>query len=171
MRTPLRVAAVYGLLFHAVVAAIVVWVARSHRARIEPGFWWVAVPLVLAAGAGGFALVAGPYLRRRNDRRRGVVLVDALVGMLAECVTVVQLALLFGAVAAARTGGGAAAALAAFASNASFVALYAAASFLEQILVVGNAAGLVGWWLLKRAGRVGASAPHAGAPSAGPAGG
>ena len=113
------------------------------------------MPLLLVAAAAVYALVIGPYLARRDPGKRWVVLNDCLLGMLAECAVVTVFALLHGVIAAlpALPEAGAGGFLVAAAANASFALLYALANFMDQILVIGNAAGLVGWWLLRR-GRV-----------------
>lgn len=140
----------YGLAFHVLVVAAVAWTGHRNRAGIPATFWLEAVPPFLAAALAVYALVVAPYVPRRATTR-GAVLFDSAVGMFAETAVFVLAAFLYGVVAAApaaREGIGA------WASSATsmtyFAVLWSFGSFFLQILVVGNAAGLVGWWVLKR---------------------
>jgi hypothetical protein len=101
-----------------------------------------------------YAFVVGPYLPRRPTTK-GAVLFDSAVGMFAECALVVLTAILYAFIASARApvGGGIGPYFADVASTALFAFLWSFGSFITQILVVGNAAGLVGWWVLKRLAR------------------
>jgi hypothetical protein len=164
MSSPTTRAAVFGLAFHGAVSAGAVAVAAANHARVDGRFWVLSVPLVLIAGAAAYALVVGPYLSRRSSAGRSVVLVDCLIGMLAECAAVALFALLFGLSSGLGTlpQGGASGVLVTAANGAAFALLYAAANFMEQILVIGNAAGLAGWLILRRAPRSG-QAPDRGA--------
>jgi hypothetical protein len=140
----------YGLLFHAVVVAVVVAIALKNRAAIEPLFWAVAVPSLLVAAFVVYALAVSRYVARRDAQRKGVVFFDALVGMAAEPAIVALTALgygLFAAVADAQAGAGY---LGALGNRTAFGFLYAVANFMTQILVIGNAAGLVGFVVLKK---------------------
>lgn len=140
----------YGLLFHAVVVAVVVGIAVKNRAPIEPTFWLAAVPSLLVAAFVVYALAVSAYVARR-EQRKGAVLFDALVGMVAEPAIVALTALGYGlaaAIAGAQAGAGGF--LGELGNRAVFGFLYAIANFLTQILVIGNAAGFVGFVVLKK---------------------
>jgi hypothetical protein len=106
----------------------------------------VAVPVLLVSALVAYALVVAPYVPKRS-KRRGVVLFDCLVGMLAELVILVLTSVGYGAIAALLQG----APPVAVASAAMLTMLYAFAAFLTQVLAVGNAAGLLGWLILEKA--------------------
>jgi hypothetical protein len=143
----------YGVAFHLAVALVAAWVGHRNRADIPASFWGQALPPFLVAAFAVYAGLVAPYVPRRATTR-GAVLFDSAVGMFAEVAVFVLAALLHAAVAAlpaAREG------IAAWASTAASTTLLAVlwsfGSFFLQILVVGNAAGLVGWWVLKRVPR------------------
>jgi hypothetical protein len=150
MRTTRLSVGLYGLLFHAAVVGAVAWVGHRNQAGIPARFWPVAVPPFLAAAFAVYAVVVAPYVPRRATTR-GAVLFDSAVGMFAETAVFVLAAFLYAVIdagPAAREGLGAWASAAA--RTTFFAVLWSFGSFFLQILVVGNAAGLVGWWVLKR---------------------
>jgi hypothetical protein len=159
MRTTRLSVGLYGLLFHAAVVGIAAWVGQRNQAGIPARFWLEAAPPFLAAAFAVYAVVVAPYVPRRATTR-GAVLFDSVVGMLAETAVFVLAALLHGAAAAAPAArGGLGAWASAWAATSAFAILWAFGSFFLQILVVGNAAGLVGWWVLKRLAARAAAAP------------
>jgi hypothetical protein len=139
----------YGLVFHAIVAAIAVAVALRNQARIGTGVFAVVVPALLAAGFLVYAVVVAPYVAKRS---RASVLWDSAVGMLAEVAVAVVTSVLYAVLMSAQAlaSGGAGELLSSFAANATFAFLYTLGNFFVQVLVIGNAAGLVGWWILKK---------------------
>lgn len=144
-------AGLYGLVFHAIVAGVVVGVAHANQVEVPLVFWAAAVPAMLAGAALVYATLVASYLSRRAPRR-GLIFYDSAVGMLAEVAIMVVTAVLYavlasgGALAAEGLGGY----LAAVASGAIVGFLWSFGSFFTQLLVVGNAAGLVGWWTLEK---------------------
>lgn len=155
-------AGLYGVAFHAVVVLVLVWIAVKNQANVPAEFWWRTTPPFLVAAFVVYALLVGPYLPRRPTTK-GAVFFDSAVGMLAECAIVVFTAIVYAFVTARGGGEGAGGYLANAASTALFAFLWSFGSFITQILVIGNAAGLVGWWVLKkRASR----APPASTPPA-----
>jgi hypothetical protein len=154
MRTKLRLlVGAYGVLFHAVVAGAVLAIALKNRAPISALFWSITIPALLLSAFVVYAFAVAPYVARR-EQRKGAVFFDALVGMAAEPAVVALTALLYGVVAASAatsaTGGGAGAFAAELASRAQLALLWSFANFMTQILVIGNAAGFVGFVVLKR---------------------
>jgi hypothetical protein len=140
----------YGVLFHVVVTGVVAWVGHRNQAGIPGSFWVQAVPPFLVAALAVYALVVAPYVPRRSTTK-GAVFFDSAVGMFAEAAVFVLAAFLYAAlVSAPAFGHGLSAYATAVASTTFFGILWAFGSFFLQILVVGNAAGLVGWWVLKK---------------------
>jgi hypothetical protein len=160
MRLPIRVwAGLYGLAVHVVVLLAALWNTQSAT-DIPARFWLtMAVPFFAAAFI-VYALVVGSYVPKRPSHR-GAVFFDSAVGMLAELGVVVVTAVLHAF--ASSTGAladGFGAYLGAVANNTLFGFLWALGSFFMQILIVGNAAGFVGWWVMKRVNARKAAAPQ-----------
>jgi|SRR3990172_4671374 len=142
--------AAYGALFHLGAACFFGFqAARQEGAPLGA----LAVPgaALVVAGVVVYATLVASYVPRRG-RRKGTAAWDAAVGILAECVVVVVASLL-----AAVPGGvhqvvsvGLAAGLAALAEQSVANALWVFAMAATHVLVVGNAAGLLGWLLLER---------------------
>jgi hypothetical protein len=151
MRIPIRIwAGLYGVAFHAVAAALAIYTAVRNRAGIEAGFWWTAIPPFLVAAFVVYALIVGPYLPKRPTTR-GAFFYDSAIGMLAEVAVVAGTAILYAFVVSTRVlEQGVGAYLGAVLNMTIFGFLWALGSFFLQVLVVGNAAGLVGWWVMKR---------------------
>lgn len=149
----------YGVLFHVLVVAAVAWVGHRNRAEIPLAFWVQAVPALFAAAFAVYALVVGPYVPRR-PAGKGAVLFDSAVGMFAETAVFVLTAFAYAALTSipALREGGLGAYAAGVANGTFFAILWSFGSFFLQILVVGNAAGLVGWWLLGKLARPPAAA-------------
>lgn len=154
MTSNLRVrVGLYGAAFHAVVAAVVAAIGAKNRAAIPPSFYAVAVPALLASAFLVYALAVAPYVRRRVAKR-GTVFFDAAVGMAVEPLVIGLTAAAFGAIAALSAPGGGVN----VGGSAVVTVLWAFGNFMTQILALGNAAGLIGWWLSKRFGGAPASA-------------
>jgi len=143
-------AGLYGAAFHVVVAAGVAGVALRNEANIPPSFYAMTVPPLLLAAFLVYAFVVGAYLPRRPTTR-GAVFLDSAVGMMAEIAVITLAGILYGAlVTVIAPPEGAPGFFAAF-GNAAFVAVFWALSeVFTHVLVIGNAAGLVGYVLLKK---------------------
>lgn len=149
MRTNRVRVGLYGLVFHAVVVAAYLGVARSNRAPIDARFWTVGALSLFAASFTVYALLVAPYVARRVQKR-GVAFLDAAIGMAAEPAIAILATVIFSVVSASpalREG------LSTFAGTLGGHAyvgfLWLAANFATQILVLGNAAGFLGFLLLK----------------------
>jgi hypothetical protein len=142
---------VYGALFHLVVAAVVAWVGHRNQAGIPAVFYLKAVPPFVLSGFLVYALVVGAYVPRRAPGR-ATFLTDSVIGMLAELSVIVLTTLLyaFGSSLPALREAGVGAYLGTLGNTAFFATMWAFGSFFLQILVVGNAAGLLGWLVLKK---------------------
>jgi hypothetical protein len=140
----------YGLVFHAVVVLGALAVAAANRAPIHARFWAIAAPALLVAAFAMYALVVAPYVARRTVKR-GVAFLDAAIGMAVEPAVAILATVLFSTISAGPALGDGAAAYAATLGGQLYLALlWLVANFATQILVLGNAAGLVGFLLLKR---------------------
>jgi ABC-type sulfate transport system permease component len=160
MRLPIRVwAGLYGLAVHVVVLVASLWNVRSAD-QLPAGFWITMALPFFAAAFVVYALLVGSYVPKRPSHR-GAVFFDSAVGMFAELGVVVVTAVLYAFVSS--TGAmseGFSAYLGAVANNTLFGFLWAVGSFFMQILIVGNAAGFVGWWVMKRVNARKAAAPQ-----------
>jgi hypothetical protein len=150
-------AGLYGVAFHLVAVAVVAFVAARNRVEISSTFWLTTVPPVLVAAFVTYALLVGPYLPKRPTTK-GAVLYDSVVGMFAELTLVIGTCLIYGLVASALAERGSGSFLADAASTMLFAFLWTFGSFFTQILVVGNAAGLIGFLVLKKLGERGIKA-------------
>jgi hypothetical protein len=154
----------FGLVFHVAAAALL-----AAKAAAAPGADWRAIPGPAAAAAVAafvvYAVIVTPYARKRfGSGKRGVVLFDFLVGMLAE-IAVVALASLFFAIFSASGGmaGGIGAYLQQIASTAVLAFLWVVGTTMTEVLALGNAAGFAGWFVLKKlAERAGRAAERGG---------
>lgn len=140
----------YGLVFHAVVVLCALAVAAANRAPIHARFWAIAAPALLVAAFAMYALVVAPYVARRAAKR-GVAFLDAAIGMAVEPAVAILATVLFSVVSAwPALADGAAAYAATIGGHVYLALLWLVANFATQILVIGNAAGFVGFLLLKR---------------------
>lgn len=140
----------YGLLFHAVVVAGALAVAASNRAPIHARFWAIAAPALLVAAFAMYALVVARYVARRTQKR-GVAFFDAAIGMAVEPAIAILATVLFSVISAGPAlGDGATAFAATLGGHVYLGLLWLAANLMTQILVIGNAAGFIGFILLKR---------------------
>lgn len=151
MRTSRAWVGLYGVLFHVVVACAAAWLGYRNQAGIPASFWAEAVPPFLLAAFAVYAGVVATYVPRRPTTK-GAVFFDSAVGMFAEAAVFAVGALLWAALVSTPALGqqGLSGYASAVAGTAAFGILWSFGSFFLQILVVGNAAGLVGWWVLKR---------------------
>lgn len=151
MRDPNRKwAAIYGVAFHAAAVLIMVGVAIKNRAPLEGAVLARAIPLLLIASAVLYFFIVGRYVAGRV-KKKGVVFLDSVIGMMVETAVVALASILYALVASLPAlAAGAGAFLLAFGQSSAYTLLWIFAGFLVQILVIGNAAGLVGWLLLKK---------------------
>jgi hypothetical protein len=150
MRLPIRVwAGLYGLAVHVVVVIASLWNVES-ASDIPATFWLTMVLPLLTAAFVVYALVVGSYVPKRPTHRAAVFF-DSAVGMLAELGVVVVTAVLYAFVSTGDAlSEGFGAYLGAVANKTFLGFLWAVGSFFMQILIVGNAAGFAGWWVMKR---------------------
>lgn len=148
--TRLRVG-VYGVVFHASMALLIAALGAARGESFSREFWLLLFPAILVAAFVVYLVVVWPYAARRT-RRRGVILYDSAVGMIAEVAVAVVTSLLLATVRSAPALGsaGALAYAGAVAQGTVYGLLWALADFFIQILIVGNAAGITGWYLLER---------------------
>jgi hypothetical protein len=140
----------YGLIFHALVVVAALGVAKSNRVPVDAGFWALAGACLVVAAFGVYALLVARYVANRADRR-SVAITDMAIGMVAEPAIAIVATVLFSLVSAAPAlGDGGSAFAAAVARHVYVGLLWVAANFTTQILVLGNAAGFAGFFLLKR---------------------
>lgn len=140
----------YGLAYHAVLAAVLLGAGAAKEAEIGREVA-IAVPCLLVAAFTVYFFVVSSYVDRRTGLR-GTVLYDSLVGMLAAFIIVALTSALYSLIASfdAFAGGGAGAYLQAFGMSVILHLLWAFASFMMHILIFGNLAGLIGWYVLKK---------------------
>jgi hypothetical protein len=133
----------YGLVFHLAAAGVLAAQGVAPRALVAPA------AAAAVAGFAVYALVVTRYAQRRlGSEKRGVVLYDFLVGMLAE-VAVVAVASVLHAIPAAFAGGPGSA-LGRVAGGAAFSFLWVVGTAFTEVLVLGNAAGFIGYIVLKK---------------------
>jgi hypothetical protein len=151
MRLPIRVwAGLYGLAFHAAAVALALWTAKRNQADIPSSFWWTTAPPLLLAAFVVYALIVAPYVPKRPTHKMAVFY-DCVVAMLAEVAILALTSVLYALVVSrGALSGGAGAYLSASANMTAFAFLWTLGSFFLQILVIGNAAGFIGWWVMKK---------------------
>ena len=151
MRLPNRVwVGLYGLAFHAAAVALALWTAKRNQADIPAGFWWTVVPPLLVAAFAVYAIVVAPYVPKRPTTRM-LVFYDCVVAMLGE-VAILALTSILYALLASRGAlpSGIGAYLGAAVNATALAFLWTIGSFFLQVLVIGNAAGFLGWWVMKK---------------------
>lgn len=143
-------AALYGAAFHAAVVVIMIALAVKNRAPLDAHVLARAIPILLVAAAVLYFFIGGPYLTARS-KRKSAVFSDALIGMVLEVAVVALTSILYALVATLPAlGQGFGVFGAAFGQSSAYTLLWMFGSFFTQILVFGNAAGLVGWFVLKK---------------------
>ncbi len=161
MREPNRVwAGLYGAAFHALLVVIMVGLALYNRAELVPAVLVRAVPVLLVSALVLYYFIVGPYLPSRS-KRKAAVFADSAIGMLVETAIAVLTSVLYSLIASIPTlSDGFGAFGPTFLWTSARTLLWMFGSFFVQILVVGNAAGLVGWVVLKKlADRSAATSP------------
>lgn len=139
----------FGALFHLAIALAVAAVGAANRADISGRFWATTIPALVLAAAAVYAVVVAPYVAKRPTGK-GRVLFDCAVGMLSEIAIIALTAVVWAVIVSwPALGDGITTFLGAAGNNAFFGLLWAIASFTTHVLVLGNAAGLVGFLLLR----------------------
>jgi hypothetical protein len=151
MRLPNRVwVGLYGLAFHVAAVALELWTAKRNQADIPASIWWTAVPAVLVAAFVVYALIVAPYVPKRPTHKM-VVFYDCVVAMLGEVAILALASVLYGLLASrGALSGGVGAYLLTAANMMAFAFLYTLGSFFMRVLVLGNAAGFLGWFVMKK---------------------
>lgn len=151
MRDPNKIrAALYGAVFHAAVVVIMIALAMKNRATLDAHVLVRAIPLLLASATVLYAFIGGRYLAARS-KRKSAVFSDALIGMVLEIAVIALTSILYALVATLPAlGQGVATFAGAFGQSSAYTLLWMFGSFFTQILVIGNAAGFVGWFVLKK---------------------
>jgi hypothetical protein len=139
----------YGALFHLTIAGAVAAIGALNRAGISGQFYATTVPALVLAAALVYAMAVAPYVAKRPTGK-GRVFFDCAVGMLAEVAIVAVTAAIWALIVSAPVlGDGFGTFLGTAGNNAFFALLWAIASFTTHVLVLGNAAGFVGFMLLR----------------------
>ncbi len=142
----------YGVVFHAVILALF-FGARSSGDANPPLYYLIAAPLVLASAFIVYFFFLSSYVQKREGMQR-VIVFDSLAGMLGEymifTLAVILYSLFFGLQALVREGAGAF--VDAIATGLFVNLLFIYATYMVHMLVIGNLAGLAGWFILKQWG-------------------
>lgn len=141
----------YGLVFHLLLSVVLLLMGRSRGADIGADVYAMVLPSMYVAAFVSYFFVVSPYVAKRKGLR-GLVLYDSLVGMLAECIIVGLTVVLYSVIASIPLlgRGGVMDFLEGFGINTIIYMLYAYATFMVHILIFGNMAGLIGWYVLKK---------------------
>jgi hypothetical protein len=143
-------AGLYGLAVHAGIVLLFVRTRIFSGEQLGGDLLYVAMPLLLVSAFGVYTLVVPRYLARRAGMQKPLF-IDALVGILLEYVIFTSAAVLFGVLDGLRSGppmGGTM--ISGMLTSVFMNILWVYATFMIQILVIGNLCGLGGWWLLKK---------------------
>lgn len=140
----------YGFLFHVVVIAAFLAARTLRGEQLGADLLFVAVPMLLLSSFLVYAFAVSKYVERRQGTQRSA-LADSLVGMLAECMIFTLAAAFAGLFEGVRRGPTAESGFwSALLTPVIMNILWAYATFFVHILLIGNAAGLVGWFLMKK---------------------
>lgn len=143
-------AGLFGLAMHCAIVVTFVLMRTMRGERFGPEFLFVALPLLLVSAYLVYFFVVSRYLRRREGMVKPLF-IDALVGMLVEYIIFTLAGALFGIFDGFRTGPPMGAGMASGLLTSVFMnILWVYATFMVQILVLGNLCGLVGWLVLKK---------------------
>lgn len=139
----------FGLLSHAAMVAAFLLVRYLRGDRFGADLVLIAVPLLLLSAFLVYAAVVSRYVQKREGMQRTVI-IDSLVGILAEFIIVTLAALLAGLVDGVRASVGTGAGLGEqVLASVLMSLLWVYATLLVQVIVVGNLCGLAGWFLLR----------------------
>ena len=138
----------YGLAVHAVIVITFVVRRSLQGEQFGPDLLYVGMPLLLACSFLVYYMVGPWYLKRRSGMQNAVI-IDSLVGMLIEYIIFTATAILLGVYDGFRTAADGAL-LDGLAAGVVRNILWVYATFMVQILVLGNLCGLLGWLVLKK---------------------
>jgi hypothetical protein len=140
----------FGVVMHAVIVTVFLMSRNLRGERFDANLFLTAVPLLLLSSFLVYAFVVSRYVQRREGMQKPVV-IDSLVGILAEYMIFTFAAVLLGLVDGLRSGSAAEAEIGrSLLTGVVMNVLWVYATFLVQILVLGNLCGLVGWFLLRK---------------------
>jgi hypothetical protein len=140
----------FGLLIHAVIMTVFLMSRNLRGEQFSADLVLVAVPLLLLSSYLVYFFVVSRYVERREGMQKPVI-IDSLVGILAEYMIFTLAAVLFGIVDGLRTGVASGTGIGrALLTGVVLNMLWVYATFLVQVLVLGNMCGLVGWFLLRK---------------------
>ena len=143
-------AGLFGLAMHFAIVVTFLLMRTVKGERFGPEFLFVALPFLLVSAYLVYFLVVSRYLRRREGMVKPLF-IDALVGMLVEYIIFTLAGALFGIFDGIRTGAvGESGLLGGLLTSVFMNILWVYATFMVQILVLGNLCGLVGWLVLKK---------------------
>ncbi len=131
----------YGLAMHTVVTVLFLRLRAARGEQFGAELLFVALPLLLLCAFAVYAFVVSRYLTRRAGMQNPLF-IDMLVGMLVEYVIFTAAAAFLGIYDGLRAGG--------VLSSVAMSILWVYATFMIQILLLGNLCGLVGWLILKK---------------------
>jgi hypothetical protein len=140
----------FGLLIHAVIMTVFLMSRNLRGEQFSADLVLVAVPLLLLSSYLVYFFVVSRYVERREGMQKPVI-IDSLVGILAEYMIFTLAAVLFGIVDGLRTGVASGTGIGrALLTGVVLNMLWVYATFLVQVLVLGTMCGLVGWFLLRK---------------------
>jgi hypothetical protein len=140
----------YGFVSHAVIVLAFVMSRSLRGERLGNDLLLVGVPLLFLSSFLIYAFIVSRYVLRREGIQKPVI-IDSLVGILSEYMIFTLAAVLFGIYDGLRGGPGAGAGIGRALLTSVFMnILWVYATFMVQIIVIGNVCGLVGWYLLRK---------------------
>lgn len=140
----------YGFLIHIVIVSFFLALRNLQGEQLNLELSLVAVPLLLLSSFLVYAVVVSRYVQRRAGMQKPAV-IDSLVGILSEYMIFTITAVLLGLYDGLRSGYGSGAVTGQTLLTAVLMSLlWVYATFMVQILVLGNLCGLVGWLLLRK---------------------
>jgi hypothetical protein len=141
----------FGAAVNAVVVTGILFFSAATHDRSVFGAYLTAVPLLALSAFVVYYFVVSSYVVKRAGIQKPVFF-DSLVGMLAELIIATLAAVCYSVWSSLSNIAGRE--LGAFASDLAtgilMNLLWVFAMFMVHILIVGNIAGLAGWYLLKK---------------------
>ena len=138
----------FGLGIHAIIVAAFLVSRTVKGEHFGTELLFVGIPLLLVSAYLTYSVVVTRYLKRRSGMQKAVI-IDSLVGMLVEYIIFTVAGILFGIVDGFRTAKEGAL-LGGLMTGVFMNILWVYATFMVQILILGNLCGLVGWLVLKK---------------------
>ena len=145
-----RKVGLFGILIHAIIVAVFLLSRNLRGERISTDIVLVAIPLLLFSSFIVYTVVVSRYVQRREGSQKSII-IDSLMGIMAEYMIFTLAAVLFGLYDGlwnrhgSETGFGKA-----LLTGVMMNILWVYATFMVQVLVLGNLCGLVGWLLLRK---------------------